>query len=355
MVIHKKFAPIAITLWMSILVAACVPVTSTPTLTQTQIVFREITPYWSPTPSQTLIPPTQLVTLPITPQPSATPFLYKLKTGDTLLGIAIRFGIQLEDLIKANPGINPHFLTIGKDVVIPIQGALPTAEPTSTALPVSKGALSCYPAGDGGIWCFLVVRNDLSTGMEDVIGWIGLFSADGKNIASQQAFTPLDLLPAGKSMPALAYFQSLSTSDYKPRGELVSALAVPANDNRYLQAEAHIQNIDLSSDRQSARVQGDVILPAGNAAASQVWVLAVAYDNQDEVVGVRKWTSEGGCGGTSASSGQARITPLSGTPTPTVTPLPTFSSAIVCSAFNFRVYSLGPEISRVETLVEARP
>lgn len=41
-------------------------------------------------------------------------------SGDTLWGIANRYGVALEDLLKANPGIkNPNLIHIGDKVVIP--------------------------------------------------------------------------------------------------------------------------------------------------------------------------------------------------------------------------------------------
>ncbi len=41
-------------------------------------------------------------------------------SGDTLWGIARRYGVALEDLLKANPGIkNPNLIRVGDRVVIP--------------------------------------------------------------------------------------------------------------------------------------------------------------------------------------------------------------------------------------------
>lgn len=41
-------------------------------------------------------------------------------SGDTLWGIASRYGVALEDLLKANPGIkNPNLIRVGDKVVIP--------------------------------------------------------------------------------------------------------------------------------------------------------------------------------------------------------------------------------------------
>lgn len=40
--------------------------------------------------------------------------------GDTLWGIAQRYGVKLEDLLAANPGIkNPNLIRVGQEVVIP--------------------------------------------------------------------------------------------------------------------------------------------------------------------------------------------------------------------------------------------
>lgn len=46
--------------------------------------------------------------------------VYTVKKGDTLWGIAQRWGVSLQDLIAANPGIkNPNLIYPGDKVVIP--------------------------------------------------------------------------------------------------------------------------------------------------------------------------------------------------------------------------------------------
>ncbi len=56
--------------------------------------------------------------------------VYVVQSGDTFTSIAIKFGVTLDDLIKANPDLNPNLLSIGAEVVIPglegIQGKLIT-------------------------------------------------------------------------------------------------------------------------------------------------------------------------------------------------------------------------------------
>ncbi len=55
---------------------------------------------------------------------------YAIRSGDTLADVAERFGISLEDLLAANPDINPATLHVGDVIALP-QGTDPAApEPT---------------------------------------------------------------------------------------------------------------------------------------------------------------------------------------------------------------------------------
>jgi hypothetical protein len=74
-----------------------------------------------------------------------------------------------------------------------------------------------------------------------------------------------------------------------------------------------------------ADVSGQVSLPAGSQAATLVWVVAVAYDAQGWVVGVRRWEN--------------------------TAPLQPGESL----TFQLQVASLGAPIAEVHFLVEARP
>jgi LysM repeat protein len=56
-------------------------------------------------------------------------FPYTVKSGDTLYFLAIRFNTTVEAIMRLNPGINPENLQIGQVICIPEVGVSPTPPP----------------------------------------------------------------------------------------------------------------------------------------------------------------------------------------------------------------------------------
>jgi LysM repeat protein len=278
-----------------------------------------LTPYQTITPSPTRPTATLEITIRVTPTPTATPFLYTVKGNDTMLSIAYQFGITLEALQAANPTVDPHFMGEGLQLVIPIGEETPESLPTPTAIAVDGGEPVCYRTGDGGAWCIVAVKNDLDTSLENLSVWIGLFDGQGDNFTSQTAYSPLNILRPGEVMPLMAYFPPPLPDQFQARSQVTGALSVQPGDERYIEADASIDTAELSLDGHLITLQGEVTLPEGSPRLSQLWVLAVAYDANGNIVGVRKWKSDGEL------------------------------------SFEIPVYSLAGPIDHAETLVEARP
>ena len=132
----KALLPLGIT---GLLVAGCAQIETTeiraPTLTQ------QLKPYLtkSPTVVENLVTATTSAkdSAEIVRLPTPTPIIYEVVENDTLTGIALKHSISLEDLIAANPGIDPNFLTIGLTLTIPLKGIVSSTLPTSTPIPLS--------------------------------------------------------------------------------------------------------------------------------------------------------------------------------------------------------------------------
>lgn len=312
-----------------LILAACSPSRAHPTATSTEP--GRLTPYLSPTISLTpraiQLPTGSPPPLPTAaPTATPTPFLHVLAKGDTLFGLALRYGVSLAAIKTANPEVNPNLLIIGKSVIIPIQATpAPTPVPTSTPVPVGMGAPSCYPTADGGLWCFVLATNDQPFGLENLSAWVALSGPQGQMLAGQDAILPLNRLPPGASLPFMAFFPAPISADAIPETRLTNSLVILPGDTRYLTATVQVNAVDIAPDGLQADVQGEVSLPAGSRPATVVWVAVTAYETSGQVVGVRKWEAT------------EPLQPAGRLP------------------FTVTVYSLGPVITRVDAVVEARP
>ncbi|HEY5572931.1 MAG TPA: LysM peptidoglycan-binding domain-containing protein [Anaerolineales bacterium] len=318
---------------LALFVGACAPATTLPPPAATPV--SPLTPYWSPTPGRTANLPARIqATSTPPPPPSPTPVTYKVAKGDTMLGIALRYGILLEDLLAANPEVDPRFLSIDTVLIIPPGEETPVALVTPTPPPLDLDDPVCYPTADGGAWCFLLVENDQPYALENISAWIGIYDLEGENVAGEVGITPLNLLPPDRSMPVVASFPPPLPERFTASSDRFSAFGVPDTGDRYLETRLTIDQVEISENGLQASLGGSVRLPARSPAAKLVWLLGVAYDAEGNVIGVRRWET-----GEIAGNGDAEAVIEGGDSLP----------------FSFDVFSLGPAIERVDVLVEARP
>ena len=119
-----------------------------PPLMPTPAVFvDQLTPYSNPTltPHADIYPAEDAPAAPeFIPSPTPTPVVYSITEGDTLSGIAYQSGVKLKELLSANPGIDPNFLTIGMTITIPSIGEIISTIPNPTPIPVNTPAVPAY-------------------------------------------------------------------------------------------------------------------------------------------------------------------------------------------------------------------
>jgi len=276
-------------------------------------------PYISSTPRLTSTP--NVLVIAETPLPTATPHIYIVEAGDTLSGIAEKFKISLDDLSTANPDVNPNSMSTGTTLLIPDRPFTNSDLPTLTPIPAPITQTVCHPSADNGLWCFALVQNNSAELLENVSAQITLLDENNKVIASQTAFTPLDIIPPNSSLPAYTFFPNAS-ANANIQVQLLSA--IQSNKPRYLPAALSNTIAQIDWDGKTAQLNGKINLPAESQAATQVWVAAVAYDREGQVVGVKRW--EGGAIQPGASAN-----------------------------FSFSVASLGYAIGAVEFVVQANP
>jgi len=280
----------------------------------------------SPAESQTAEGPPPELEATTPPLPSPTPVYYTVVENDTMLGIAERYNLSLDELLAANSDVDPRAMAVGTDLFIPVgEGPEdPATLPTPTAAPLRLGEADCYVTIDSSMWCFAAATNEGVGALENLSAILYLYDANGQLLADYPASAPLNVLAPGQRMPLVVFIEQPPREWAIAQAQLLTSLGV-ISEERYLEVQLQELEIVFDAERLRAAVQGEVRLADREQRAGVVWVLAVAYDSAKHIVGVRRWEY---------------TQPLAGSEV-----LP----------FGVNVFSLGAVIDTVDVLVEARP
>jgi hypothetical protein len=225
--------------------------------------------------------------------------------------------------MAANPGIQAAALPVGTKLIIPVGNGTP-GEPVPTPVPLPVLQSRCWTETDGGLWCFALVSNPFADTVENLSAQFILLDNNGHEVASDNSFGLLDILPGGKSMPLAVHFSPSGKTHNSVRVMLLTAIRLLPGDVRYLPVTPENTLVSVDASGKTAQVTGRVVI-SGSGSATTIWVLATAFDVSGDVVGLRGWES---------SSALSANTPIS---------------------FDFQVSSIGPAIDHVDFLAEARP
>ena len=291
----------------------------------------------SDTPSGTPLPTGYVTT---TPSPTVTPtptqVYYEVQLNDDMYAIAFRYGLEPQAVMTANPDVNPNAMIVGMQLLIPITPSPePTATPTTNATTsieetntpspqvVTLHEPDCYPDALGGLWCFILAENENDSARENVSAQVTL--SDGETTWQETAIMPLNLLPAGESLPLVAYFQGPLPAQYTMTAELDFYLPVMPDDARYLPVEIVEKAVEMSADGDVAYVTGTLALSGDQQDAQYTWLSATAFDAEGHIVAFRRW--------------DATVPLVAGGELP----------------FAIALYSFSGEIDRVILMAEAQP
>lgn len=216
--------------------------------------------------------------------PAPTPVTHVVAQGETLIGLAVRYGLSLEALQQANPGVLPEALSIGTVLIIPISSDAPVvvAGVQPTPVPVEFGAPVCYPLADGAQYCFVEARNPGPEPVEAVTARLTLAGADGLPLAEALAQPALNQLPAGAALPLVAFFPAPPAGVAAIGVTAASAFPLSASAGRYLPLELTVGQARM--ERPLAEAVGTVRNAAPDTPA-RVRVALAVYDGAGRVAG----------------------------------------------------------------------
>jgi len=270
--------------------------------------------------------PVNAPTATLAPTQTPTPRVYSVKDNDTMIVIAFRNGLTLDELQKANPDVDPYTLSVGMTLYIPAPSSVSaTAQaPTSTPAAMTIGPVQCLVTSTGGTYCFALVTNAQAFDLGSVSAEFRLNNPVNGEVLTQPATLPVSRVGAGGSVPFFAYFAPPVFNS--PVASLQLQTAIQAGDASTRPVVA-IENplVQIADSGLSAAVSGTVTLGVDSVPASTAWVTAAAFDANGSVIGIRRIELTGGitAGGT--------------------------------SPFTLTLYSLSGKIDKVELYVDAIP
>lgn len=227
------------------------------------------------------------------PTPAPTPIIHVVAQGETLIGIALKYNLSLEDLQNANPTVSAQFLSVGTQLIIPATASnVPVpAVGAPTPLPLNFGEPHCFPTATQGWVCLVEALNPNATAVEAVSARVTLAGADGLPLAEAVADPIANVITPGGGVPLVSRFVP-GVPSYAAIGvQIVTALPLADVASRFILLET----LDVTTETRGAEwvVRGTVRNPAGvNVARARV-ALAL-YSAAGLPVGARQIELENG-------------------------------------------------------------
>ncbi len=210
--------------------AATIPPTELPPITLT-VRLRE----------PTIPPPSPLAPLTTTELPAATQIAsagleaYIVRPGDTLLGIALDFDVNVNLLRDYNPNVNPRGLQVGQQILVPT-GITPTA--TLRALvPLALDTPTCSVTLVSSVLCMGRIVNTQTYTVGNIRIRMQLISTDADERILDERYTSINqmLLLPGEAAPFSVLFRNTNQQPYsRVAAILEAAVANPPLQNQLI-------------------------------------------------------------------------------------------------------------------------
>ena len=249
----------------------------------------------TPTVLPTLVPQALTPAPTNTPAPTATPTVHIVQPGDTLLGIALQYGVSLEELYQVNGVLKPELLQIGQSIVIPVPGSvgkpagnnsIAVIAPTQPPLPVKVEHAARYQTPVGSLWVLGEVFNSTDQPIENVQVRVALLNAAGQEVASDTPFLALEAVPPGGRAPFSMLFSTPPNDAIDFQAYVVRADQAYSYESRYIPLQ--VSDVVTRQVGSQYGVSGKVSNP-GAANASRALVVITLYDDQGNVTGFRQF------------------------------------------------------------------
>ncbi|MCK5634962.1 MAG: LysM peptidoglycan-binding domain-containing protein [Anaerolineales bacterium] len=223
--------------------------------------------------------------------PTPTPFVHIIQLGETLMEIAFRYGVQFDNIILANPEIDPNLLRIGEKIRIPGPEGEPVdiLLPTPTPIPVHIKTSGCYESPSLTFVCLISVSNTEEFMVAGVSAQIALHDLEGQIFDNQIVYSPINQIPSGQEIPLIAIF------DHRPPEysgflvELLSAVQVADLTEELPSIDGFETRTIYKAGNRLAEVSGKFSITFHEGEEFLVRIVGVALDAKGEPIGMNIW------------------------------------------------------------------
>lgn len=277
--------------WLLIVLAACGQVVSVET----------------PTPLPTAVATTddQLSTIPVrptvtqafptspppnTPTPSPTPIIHVVQPGETLIAIALQYGVTVEALQSVNGISDPSTLQVSQELFVPTgegslsnSGDLLLSTPTPVAFAIE--GLNCREEPVGSLWCLGDAVNSTGASIENAQVRVSLYDAAGAELTSGEVFVALGLIPPGQRAPFGVLFPS-------PPQDFERFAATPVRAETSNEPASRYAVLEPTATQAGPagllfQVEGSVT-NHGQRLVTSILIVVTTYDKDGQVTGFRQ-------------------------------------------------------------------
>ncbi len=266
-----------------------------------------LAPTPTPEPTATLAVAVEVATLPPTSTPAPytpaptptptitpTPVVHTILGGESLLGVAGQYGVSVAALQDANGILDPRFLQVGQQLVIPrpeeveeVTDENSTPTPTPLAVEVQNAYFS--ESNVGGLWVLGEAFNPGADALEQVRVGVSLLDASDAEIARVEGLVALDLIDPGKRSPFAVTFGE-DPGKFE-RYRVFATHAVQAHVGSYYR-DLEVVDVKAQGERYASYTVTGTVRNTGPEDAVAVQVVLTAYDPLGRVIAMRKVTPE---------------------------------------------------------------
>ncbi|MYD90219.1 MAG: LysM peptidoglycan-binding domain-containing protein [Caldilineaceae bacterium SB0662_bin_9] len=220
---------------------------------------------------------------PSTPTPTPAPQQHRVEAGDTLIDIAARYGVTVEDLQELNEIGDPRGLQIGQELEIPALHV-----PEEDANPVrARHALRRVAVAVDGLdiaWAMGEVANLDTVPVEQIRVAAHLQAADGTEMVRRTALAVRHITPPGKAAPFM--FRLGEVSQTAHGWTLAVASIKPAHIGGYA-TELSVGNLRFEPQPSGTVLVSGLVTNHELVAVAEPEVVVTALDAQRRVTAVR--------------------------------------------------------------------